>query len=68
MRLGFILSIGLWLLIIGSFSGCSGVKIWGELGAGRVDRMSSTQDTFRKPVPWKCYFQDCGAELEEMPK
>lgn len=68
MRLGFILSIGLWLLLLSTFSGCSGVKVFGEVGVGRIDEMSSSQKMYRKPPPWKCYFTDCDTNLEENDK
>lgn len=69
MRAGMIVGFGMWAAIISivamTCTGCSGVELGGRLGVYRVDERQESQRTYRKPLPWKCYFTNCALESEE---
>lgn len=46
-------------------SGCSGFELGAKAGLYRVDERSESQRTYRKSVPLKCYFVDCGSDVIE---
>lgn len=45
--------------------GCSGLELGGKVGLYRVDTYSQKSETFRKPLPWRCYFVRCEEPEEE---
>jgi len=47
--------------------GCSGLELGGKLGVYRVDTYSQQSHTYRKPMPWKCFFTTC-EEAEKQPE
>lgn len=40
-------------------SACSGLEIGTKAWITRVDETQSSQKTYRRAMPWKCYFTQC---------
>jgi len=49
----------LLIVIAIGLSACSGLEMGGKLGIYRVDERQESQRTYRRAVPWKCYFTAC---------